>query len=185
MSHDFVDVELHGLRLDQRVGAAVDLVESDMSGDRSRRRISIFVARPEWDSIRFALEGREIERPLSHDLLVSVIDTLHAEVIDVQITEVIDRVFYAALRLRAKARRPDAHPSARDTAEFPAMYSIDCRPSDAIGIAVRVGCPIGVARDVLDTAGYTLEDETISDSVLAEFKDFLDTLSPEDFDPDE
>lgn len=185
MPDDFVDVEVHGIRLDQRVGAAVDLVECEVADDGVRRRISIFIARPEWDSIRFALEGRTIERPLTHDLLVSLIDTLQAELIDVQITEVVDRVFHAALRLRSRAGRADAHPSARDTSEFPALYLVDCRPSDAIGIAVRAGCPIGVAREVLDTAGYTLAEETISDSVLAEFKDFLDTLSPEDFDPDE
>ena len=92
-------------------------------------------------AIHSALKKQIPPRPMTHDLLVEVINRLNAKVEKIVIDDLIDNTFYARLVLRQNDHR----------------IEIDARPSDCIAIAVRLACPIYVEKKVLDEAG--LQDE--------------------------
>src|SRR5690606_33432343 len=122
----------------------------------------------EATSIAVAVEGVVPLRPLTHDLLRSVIEATGNSVAHVEITALVDGVFHAALVLASGVR-------------------IDSRASDAIGVPVRTGSPVLCAPEVLEAAGVAANggDE---DREVERFREFLDSVEPEDFegeDPDE
>jgi hypothetical protein len=148
----------------------------EVGGDRV---LPIFIGAPEATAIAYALGNIETPRPMSHDLLGNVIDALGAQLFAAEITELIDNVFYANLRLL------------RDSAEI----NVSARPSDAVALALRVGAPILVNDELMALQGKILsiddedadEDDESEEGVrseadlVAELRDFLDTIRPEDF----
>lgn len=135
--------------------------------------LPIWVGAQEASSILVAVEGVETPRPLAHDLMRSLIDALGAGVDRVEITSLDDGTYYAVVHLEGAD----------------GDHVVDARPSDAIALASRTGATIHVADDVLETAGIadtvTGESEESGEQVpeqrLEEFRDFLDTVNPEDF----
>lgn len=120
-------------------------------------------------SITTGIEGHTHQRPLTHDLLGTVIDTLGARLTSISIVDVRGTTFFATLQL---VRQDGSH------------LDIDCRPSDAIALAVRRGVPIFVREQVVDTA--TMPDfqkvkKDTEEQELQAFHNFVETLSPEDF----
>ena len=107
------------------------------------RYLPILVGPAEANAISVVLEGVSVERPLTCDLLCSVIDTLGASVNYIVINDLRNSTFYASLILNVNWMRVE----------------VDSRPSDAIAIAVRVKAPIYVAKAVLDKAGIELDHE--------------------------
>jgi len=158
-----IDVELVGVRVEIPGNTPVVLFRAL---DGSRRQLPILIGDTEARAIVFALDGVPTPRPLTHDLLVDAIAELGATIESIEITDLRDRTFFADLRLL----RGDEH------------LVISSRPSDAVAIAVRVGCPIRVADSVMDAAGFVEEpEERPSDEMLEQFKEFIETLTPEDF----
>jgi uncharacterized protein len=106
-------------------------------------------------------------RPLTHDVFVTVLATLQATIEQVVMTDLREHTFYAELHLA--------------TPNGPKVISI--RPSDAIALAVRVDAPLFASEELLDLAGQVppAEPEEEAEEIIDEFKDFLDTVSPEDF----
>lgn len=104
----------------------------EVDGDRS---FPILIGIFEATSIDRRVQGHTPPRPLTHDLLRNVIETLGAEVQDVVITQLIDHTYYAVIRIRHEGE----------------LQEIDCRPSDAIALAVHYDphLPIYVSEDVL------------------------------------
>lgn len=139
----------------------VDLRETDSP----RRMLTIFIGVGEWQAIRFALEGRATPRPLTHDLMQSVIESLGATLDTVVITDLRDEVYYAELRL-----------SSDDS-----TITVESRTSDALAMAARVDADVMVATSVLEAAGYRDNDDEQPESVIAEFREFIDTVTPDDF----
>lgn len=103
--------------------------------------IPIFVARGQAQTIERARQGTPAERPLTHDLFVDVLDDLNGTLDRVRIDDLTDGTYYAKLDLTVK--RGDDH----------TQIVRDARPSDGIGLAVRVDCPITSADAVIDEAG--------------------------------
>jgi bifunctional DNase/RNase len=111
---------------------------------------------------------------MSHDLLGNVITALGARLFAVEITHLVDNTFYANLRLL------------REGTEI----LVSARPSDAVALALRVGAPLLVSDELMNAEGQVLEvsDEDDEDSeeseatLLAELRDFLNNVRPEDFD---
>lgn len=99
---------------------------------------------------------------LTHDLLRDVLAATGNELAEVQITEVKDGVFYALL-------------------VFASGAEVSARPSDSIALALRTGSRIVCAEEVLDDAGLSVPEEREEDEV-EKFREFLDHVSPEDFD---
>ena len=110
----------------------------------SDRYLPIWIGPAESDAISVKLQNMEIARPLTHDLLDSVINTLGASVHSIIVSDLRNDTFYAKLILTLDEKQ----------------LEIDSRPSDAIALAVRVTAPIYVDESVLDKAGIMLDAET-------------------------
>ncbi|OGO09959.1 MAG: hypothetical protein A2Z66_03040 [Chloroflexi bacterium RBG_13_66_10] len=141
----------------------------------SERFLPIWIGPFEAEAITVSLQEMEVARPLTHDLLRNVIQSLGAEVLQIKITELRDDVFYARIVMRLDGRE----------------LEIDSRPSDALALAVRVHVPIFVDESVMRDAATKPEKE-VEGSAAAEsggedqrlevFKDFVDTLDLDDID---
>jgi len=105
--------------------------------------LPIWIGLAEADAILVFLEGVEVSRPLTPDLLCAIIDSMGVSVDYIIISDLQDNTFYADIFLHASWRQME----------------IDARPSDAIAIALRAKAPIYVARPVLEAAGVSLEQE--------------------------
>jgi bifunctional DNase/RNase len=159
-----VEVRVASLALDPRSNQPVIVLKPLEDEPGSSRLLPIWIGHPEATAILLAIEGVETPRPMTHDLLRSVVEALDAFVERVEITRVEDGTFYAELVLRGEER----------------VRVIDARPSDSIALAMRVGAPIFVAEEVLDTAA--IEDQPIDeDAAIEEFRLFLESVDPEDF----
>ena len=150
------------------------------------RYLPIWIGHAEADAIAIKLQGVTVARPLTHDLLRSVIDTLGASINFIVVNDLKNDNFFAKIALRV-----DGH-----------EIEVDSRPSDALALAVRVEVPIYVDESVMDKAGILLDKETgkplfddsekidkegkkISDEELKNlgaFRDFIDTIDWDDFD---
>ena len=109
----------------------------------SNRYLPIWIGPYEADAITIHLQDVQVPRPLTHDLLKNVIETLGAEVLHIIISGLEKNTYFARIILDAEG----------DTIE------IDSRPSDAIALGVRVNAPIYVADEVMDQAGLKPEEE--------------------------
>ncbi|MFZ0493468.1 MAG: bifunctional nuclease family protein [Acidimicrobiia bacterium] len=159
---DHVPVELVGVRLQLPTNQPVVLLR-EATGTRF---LPIWVGAVEATAIAYAVEGLVPMRPLTHDLLKLVTESLGGTVVRVVVTELRDAVFYADLVLEQAGR--EVH--------------ISARPSDAIAIAVRTGSPIFAAPEVIDEAGVEIKDAE-EESEIEKFREFLDEVTPEDFAP--
>lgn len=152
-----VELEVLGVRRQAPLDQVVVLL-LDVEG---RRLLPIVVGVAEGSSIAAAQAGVAAPRPMTHDLLVSVVRTLGAQVERAEVTALVDGVFHAALVLDSGDR-------------------VDARASDAIAVAVRTGSPVLCAPAVLDESGLEVEESAPEDEV-EEFRAFLDTVNADDF----
>ena len=134
--------------------------------------LPVVIDTPEAHAIHRGIEGIRLARPLTHDLLVTMLEELQATIIGVVVTELRERTFFAEIELQVAGE----------------TRTISARPSDAIAIAVRTDTPIYASEDVLAEAGQVIEEhpsdggsENDQDELLDEFKQFLDGVNPDDF----
>ena len=164
---DMARVEVVGLRVELPSNQPV-LVLREVEG--RRRVLTIYIGGPEASAIHTALEGTQPPRPLTHDLSVMLIEALAAKLDRVIVTEIRDQTYFAEIVLRTSAGE----------------VGVSGRPSDAVALAVRAGAGIFASVDLLDEVGRELsedepESEEAEEAVVDEFRDFLETISPEDF----
>ncbi len=157
MDTSLVELDVLGVRRQGTENEVVVLL-LDLTG---RRLLPIVVGPSEGSAIAVGHAGIKAPRPMTHDLLVSVIGACGAVVTHVEVVGLVEGVFHAAVVLDDGTR-------------------IDARASDAIALAVRLGCPVLCTPDVLEAAALPVEGETPADEV-ARFRTFLDTVTPEDF----
>ena len=122
--------------------------------------LPIWIGHPEAAAILMTLQGATTPRPMTHDLLRDVITALGVRLEAVHITEMRDDVYYAELR-------------------FSGGVTVSARPSDAIALALRSDVAILGSDAVLDAAGIEIPDE--QEDEVEKFREFLDTITPEDF----
>lgn len=162
-------MELIGVRVELPANAPIVLLR-ERSG--AERLLPIFIGAPEATAIALALDGVVTPRPMTHDLIRDVFAELGVVVDKVVVTELRDRTFFAELHLV----RDGEH------------HVVSSRPSDAIAIAVRTGAPIFAAEEVIDEAGYVATVEGAEgeepEDVVEQFREFLDSVEPEDFGSD-
>jgi bifunctional DNase/RNase len=137
------------------------------------RYLPIWIGACEADAITIELQGVEVARPFTHDLLKSAITQLGGKIKSVVINDLRNEVFYAQIVLDVNGKRMD----------------IDSRPSDALALAVRAKVAIYVADSVMENASITPEEdisEGAGDEKLrgSPFKDLIDGLNLDDFDED-
>lgn len=151
------------------VASLVVLVPVEEDGDAGPIRLPIRVGAVEATSISMGVDPQGTGRPMTHDLLRSVVEALGAVVEGVTINDVSGTTFFARLELR----RSDGE-----------LVCLDSRPSDALALAVRTGAPIYAEDGVLEVAGlpdFQAIEEDERRQELASFHDFVESVSPEDF----
>lgn len=122
----------------------VILKESTARENSPERYLPIWIGPAEADAIAIKLQGVAVPRPLTHDLLCSLLGALGATVSFIVVNELVEDTFYAKIHLRIDGRE----------------LEIDSRPSDAIAVAVRTQIPIYATEEVLDRAGILFDQET-------------------------
>jgi bifunctional DNase/RNase len=159
-----VPLELVGVRVEIPANTPMVLLREQ---DGRHRLLPIYIGTPEASAIHYALEGVVPPRPLTHDLLLATIVELGAEVDRVVVTEMRDRTYFAEIHLRTTAGEK----------------VISSRPSDAIAIAVRCAAPMFANEELIDAVGQDppAEPEVDAAEIIDEFKDFIENVSPEDF----
>ena len=125
------------------------------------RYVPIWIGAVEATAIAFAQQGVVPPRPLTHDLLKDVIEATGNTVAEVRIVDFSEGIFYATLA-------------------FESGVEVSARPSDSIALALRTGSTIVCAEAVLDEAGIEVPDE--QEEQVEKFREFLDHVTPEDFD---
>ncbi len=157
-------MELVGVRVEIPANTPMLLLQ-EQSGDH--RLLPIYIGSPEASSIHYALEGIDPPRPLTHDLFITVLDQLGATLDKVVVTEVRDHTYYAELHLKVG-----------DDEQI-----VSSRPSDAIALAVRCEAPMFASDELLDEVGQVPEPEPEEEAaeIIDEFKDFIESVSPDDF----
>jgi len=157
-----IRVSLVGVRVEVPSNQPIVLLREEEGG----RYLPIFIGPPEATAIVYALQGIDTPRPMTHDLVKTVLDDLSVRLAQVVITRLEAGTFFAELELeRAEG-----------------TLRISSRPSDAIALAVRYEepVPIFVEEDVLEEAGVVFEAEE-DEEAIKQFREFLEQISPEDF----
>ncbi len=178
-----VEVRLRAVRVDLQSNTPVLLLqESEGLG----RTLPIFIGAPEATAIAFALQGVDTPRPMTHDLIRDLLEALSVKVTRVVVTELQSSTYYAEIVL-----------SGGDGTDV----RVSARPSDAVAVAVRSGAPLYVADELIEAEGIMLppdddEEDEGDDAVdgghvevedanpeelVGEFRNFLDSIRPEDF----
>ena len=144
-----IKMKVEGMLFDPRSNMYILLLK-EVEGNRT---LPIWIGKPEADSIALALGKVETPRPLTHDLIKNIIESLKLKITKIIITEILDNTYYALICLNDTRKET----------------LVDSRPSDAVAVALRVKAPIFVEETIIEQKG--------SD----ELEDWLKNLKPEDF----
>jgi uncharacterized protein len=128
--------------------------------------LPIWIGQPEAAAILMKLQGASTPRPMTHDLVTDILGQLEAQVIRITVTELRENTFYAQITVQMDGTEID----------------VDSRPSDAIALAIRAEAPIFAADQVIEESAIEFEGEEVNEEeMVAEFKKFLEDVSPEQF----
>jgi len=150
------EVDVMGVRVEMPSNQPIVLLR-EVSGERY---LPIWIGAVEATAIAFAQQGVVPPRPLTHDLMKDILEATGSALDQVRITDVRDGVFFATL-------------------VFSSGVEVSARPSDSIALALRTGTSIFCAEEVLDEAGLAVPTE--QEDEVEKFREFLDHVSPEDF----
>jgi bifunctional DNase/RNase len=160
----FVEMKVRGLALDPLSNLPIIILRDE----EDKRSLPIWIGIYEANAIALELEKIETPRPMTHDLIKSILETIEARVVKVMVTDLKESTFYAVLHLQLGGSE----------------YTVDSRPSDAIALALRVGAPIFVDEEVVRKA-KNLEGGKEGEPVKADdpdrLREWLQNIKPEDF----
>ena len=158
------EMKLSGLIMDSTTNAPV-IILKDLE---DKEVISLWIGLLEASAIAVELEKIDLPRPMTHDLVKNVLDSLNIKVLKVEIADLRDNTFYAYIHLGMDGK----------------TFTIDARPSDAIAIALRTKSPIYVDEKVIKKS-KKMDLESIKEvektDESKELKDLLEKMSPDDF----
>lgn len=155
-----VEMKVQGLFFDSETNQSIVILKDEASG----KALPIWVGLFEANAITMGLEHTWTPRPMTHDLLKSVIEGLNANVLQIAVSDLRSNTFYAVISLQVDGR----------------TVEIDARPSDAIALALRSNAPIFVAEKVLESAGQ-VDPKAKKEASDKWIDDLFDKLKPEDF----
>jgi bifunctional DNase/RNase len=113
-------------------------VLSEVNGNR---RFSVMIGEPEAQSIALKINNKKSPRPLTHDLIINILNTFKSELLKVVIYDMVNDVFFSELHIKKNDEE----------------LVIDARTSDAVALAVRSECPIYIKSEILDIVGTEIE----------------------------
>jgi uncharacterized protein len=173
-------VEVVGVHVEVASGTPVLLLREQ---EVPQRVVALYVGEIEAVAIALGLDGVALPRPMTHDLLADLIESLRARIDHVEVTEIREGTFIAEVAV--------AGPGGE--------RRIDSRPSDAIALALRVDAPVFVSDEVLDESGARLgvptdatgdayvvvDDDDAVDEEMRRFREFLADVDPSQFSTDD
>ncbi|EAZ92211.1 bifunctional nuclease family protein [Crocosphaera chwakensis] len=154
-----IEMKVAGIALDAVTRSPIVLLKDGSE----RRALPIYIGQDQAKSIIGAIENQKPPRPLTHDLIANLFDAWGMSLEKIIIHSLQDNTFYAILCMKQGKRKKE----------------IDCRPSDAISIALRTNSPIWVMEEVIADASIPVDREADEEERQA-FRNFLDKLRPED-----
>jgi uncharacterized protein len=160
--NELVAMSIKGLMLDPVSNSPIVVLKDD----EEKFFLPIWVGIFEANAIALQLENIETPRPMTHDLLRTMISELDARVTRIVINDLRDSTFFAQIRLVIRREGSDRH------------LEIDARPSDAIALALRTEAPIFVSQSVLEQA-QTIAPEA-ADEQAEKSREWFENLTPED-----
>jgi bifunctional DNase/RNase len=155
-----IEMNLAGVRIELPMNQPIVLLR-EVDGERF---LPIWIGQAEAAAIALALQGVVTPRPMTHDLMKNMLEEMAVQVQNIVITELREGTFYAIINLQRNGT----------------SFEISSRPSDAIALAVRLGCKIYANEDVLAEASILIPSEDQEEEV-EKFREFLDNVNPEDF----
>jgi len=156
-----IEMKVRGIAVDPNLKTPAVI----LTDEEEKRYLPIWIGVAEATAIFIQLNEQNLPRPMTHDLLKTVIETLGAKVSKVLVNDINQNTFFARIFL--------------EYTENGEKFDIDARPSDAIALALRTNSPIFVAEKVVINA--TIVDKEKYKDEMSEFKRFLEHLSPTDF----
>jgi uncharacterized protein len=164
---DFIEMRVGGLTLDPVTKTPIVILkDSD-----NKLNLPIWIGLMEATAMATELEGIKMARPMTHDLLRTMVDTLGGAVESIEVTDLKDSTYYAVIYLEIGGRR----------------VSVDARPSDAISLALRAKSPIFVAKKVLEASSSVQQkadepqEHNLSNVARDKWAEILEKMSPDDF----
>ena len=155
-------MQIYGVSFDM-VGKQPIVLLKTVDGNKF---LPIWIGHPEAAAILMKLQGASTPRPMTHDLVTAMLGELDAQVVRITVTELKENTFYASITVQQNGSE----------------IEIDSRPSDAIALAIRADAPIFAADDVIEESAIEFEGEDVDEEqIVAEFKSFLDQVTPEEF----
>jgi uncharacterized protein len=158
--NEMIPVEVHCVRFDVLNKTPVVLLKDN----EKQRFMPIWIGMFEATQIEIALEKVHVPRPMSHDLMKSILDRFGLELKEAHIYDIIDSTFHAKLLMGRTGQE---------------IVEVDARPSDAIALSLRTGTPILVAEHII--AGADINGKDPDDEEIQKFKEFLSNVKPGDF----
>jgi bifunctional DNase/RNase len=161
MEQELMEVKVMGIVVDAKASNPV-VVLVDMNGQKA---LPIWIGVFEAEAISRGLEDVVTLRPMTHDLLKQILDTLHTSLTRVVINDIKENTFYAKLHFNVEGNE----------------LIVDSRPSDAIALAVRVKAPIFITQSVVEaTKSLGLLASRFMDE-QDELKTIIENMNPDDF----
>ena len=158
-----IAMEVVGVRIEMPSNQPIVLLKES----QGTRFLPIWVGAGEATAIAFAQQGVTPVRPLTHDLMRDLLESLDATLIAVHLTDLKEGVFYATLNIRDAASKE---------------LNISARPSDAIALALRTNTTILATTELMDEAGIEIPAPSGEENQEVErFREFLEQINPEDF----
>jgi len=163
---DFILMTVGGLTLDPVTKTPIVILRDP----DNKLNLPIWIGLLEATSMATELEGIKMARPMTHDLLRSILEELEAVVEWVEVTELRENTYYALIYVRVGGRQ----------------LQIDARPSDAISLALRTKSPIYVAKAVLEASSVLQQldegkEQDLSNVSRDKWSEILEKMSPDDF----
>lgn len=156
-----IEMKVMGIALDTRTGSPIVVLHDK----ENRKALPIWIGSAEASAIIRKIENLTVSRPMTHDLIVNLIEKTGYELEKIEINDVEKETYYATLFLKDN----DGN-----------VLQIDSRPSDAIAIAIRIDAPIFVTANVISN-GSVSTDSAKDEAEAQEFKNFVQSLKPSDF----
>jgi uncharacterized protein len=160
----FVEMKVRGLALDPVSNMPIIILRDE----EDKRSLPIWVGIFEANAIALELEKIPTPRPMTHDLIKNILETIEARLLKIVVTDLRENTFFAELHLQVGEGE----------------YTVDSRPSDAIALALRVSAPIYVNEEVVRKAKsleVTKDAEPVKADDPEKLREWLENIKPEDF----
>ncbi len=159
--YKMIEMRVMGIALDTRTGSPIVVLHDK----DNRKALPIWIGSAEASAIIRKIENLNVSRPMTHDLIINMIEKLGYTLDRIEINDVEKETYYATIFITDKDGK---------------TTEIDSRPSDAIAVAIRADAPIFVTANVISN-GSVSTDSAKDEEEAQEFKQFIQSIKPSDF----